>query len=94
MIRLFVDKLGTGHKDLFLTIEDELINADSYYLPDFLVLENVNEITTSLLCSHLIDYWITLLDKIEFNKALFLPFDFSDQYVRGILVTHLRKVLN
>ncbi|MFA7326470.1 MAG: hypothetical protein WC121_07400 [Candidatus Kapaibacterium sp.] len=91
MVRLFVDKLGTGDKDLFLRIEDELFIADSYYLPDFLEIENVNNITTSLECSHLIDFWITLLDKIELNKPLFLPFDFSDQYVRGILVTHLKK---
>ena len=91
MVRLFVDKLGTGHNDMFLKIEDKLSIADSYYLPDFLELEDEVDITISLLCSHLIDYWISLIKQIEKNKPLFLPFALSDQCVEGILVTNLKK---
>ncbi len=93
MVRLFVDKLGTGHNDMFLKIEDKLSIADSYYLPDFLELEDEVDITTSLLCSHLIDYWISLIHQIEKDEPVFLPFDISDQYIGGILVTKLKKCI-
>jgi len=89
MIRLFIDKLGDGHKDLFLKIDlipAKLIVTDSYYLADFLELElQIEENITHYLALKLLEYWKEIL-KLVNEKIVFIPFPLSDQYVKGLIV--------
>jgi hypothetical protein len=98
MIRLIIDKLGSGHADLFLKIDNFPTyskTGDSYYLLDFLeiseqdLLDNkipqdqiLNYATTALL-----EYWSSRIGKIENGHDVFLPFDFQDECVGGLLLT-------
>lgn len=96
MIRLTFDKTGTGHDDLFLRIGTEpayLKTADSYYLFDFLEISD-EEIKSKNLKGQqllsfglirLLDYWTSRIASIEPGQCTFLPFDFSDEYVGGLL---------
>lgn len=97
MIRIFIDKLGDGHKDLFLKIDslpNYLKTADSYYLLDFLETSE-EEIETSKLereeilkkgILRFIDYWTERIKEIEKGHNKFMPFDLSDEYIGGLLI--------
>eukprot|EP01133_Synstelium_polycarpum_P016563 gene16563-19681_t len=97
MIRLTFDKTGTGHDDLFLRIGTEpayLKTADSYYLFDFLEISD-EEIKSKNLKGQqllsfglirLLDYWTSRITSIEPGQCTFLPFDFSDEYIGGLLI--------
>ena len=97
MIRIIVDKLGSGHDDIFLKIDNHPTytkTGDSYYLLDFLEISDeelkdnhvkdgqvLNYATTKL-----IDYWNSRISKEEKGTMIFLPFDFQDEYVGGLLL--------
>ena len=94
MIRLIVDKLGSGKNDLFLKIDlmpSFLKTADSYYLFDFLeiaktdieTLKISDEKILSYCAIQLIDYWEERIKSIEKGQIKFIPFDFSDEYISG-----------
>ncbi|MEM6264007.1 MAG: hypothetical protein AAGI38_15950 [Bacteroidota bacterium] len=96
MIRLFIDKLGTGHQDVFLKIDAMpscLRIADSYYLPDFLemdvsAIEQQNN-TSSVLAmgaTQLIDYWMESIRTTPNGQEVFVPFDLSDEYLAGLII--------
>lgn len=97
MIRIIVDKLGSGHDDLFLKIDNfptYTKTGDSYYLLDFLEL-NEDELNDSeiengqvlnLATTKLIDYWNNRIGEAEKGAEIFLPFDFQDEYVGGLLL--------
>lgn len=97
MIRIIVDKLGSGHDDIFLKIDNlptYTKTGDSYYLLDFLEISDeelknnnvedgqfLNYVTTKL-----IDYWNSIIGKTEKGTEIFLPFDFQDEYIGGLLL--------
>ncbi|GAA5022024.1 hypothetical protein GCM10011506_01720 [Marivirga lumbricoides] len=97
MIRIIVDKLGSGHDDIFLKIDNLPIytkTGDSYYLLDFLEISDeelknnnvkdgqfLNYATTKL-----IDYWNSRIGQAEKGTEIFLPFDFQDEYIGGLLL--------
>jgi hypothetical protein len=97
MIRIIVDKLGSGHDDIFLKIDNLPTYTkigDSYYLLDFLEISDeelkdnhiedghaLNYATTKL-----IDYWNYRIGKAKKGTEIFLPFDFQDEYVGGLLL--------
>jgi|688.fasta_scaffold1048350_2 hypothetical protein len=97
MIRIIVDKLGSGHDDIFLKIDNiptYTKTGDSYYLLDFLEISDeelknntvkegqvLNYATTKL-----IDYWNIRIGQAEKGTEVFLPFDFQDEYVGGLLL--------
>ena len=96
MIRLIIDKLGTGHDDLFLKIgsmPSYSKTADSYYLLDFLEINlddsdgqhnDSDAIRTGSV--ELINYWIEVLRNITKGQTRFLPFDLWDEYIGGLLI--------
>jgi len=95
MIRLMIDKLGDGHKDLFLKV-DTMVNsvkvADSYYLFGFLEFsdkdfKNISDQDGERLkygASQLIEFWRARIQKLERGQKTFIPFDLSDQYIGGL----------
>jgi len=95
VIRVIIDKLGDGHNDLFLKIDNFPTfskTGDSYYLLDFLELteehleeQNINKRDVlKYATSTLISYWNSRLGTE--SKEIFLPFDFQDEYVGGLLL--------
>ncbi len=98
MIRIIVDKLGSGHGDIFLKIDNLPAyskTGDSYYLFDFLEISDeelkdngiediyvLNYATTKL-----VDYWNYRIGEAKKRTEIFLPFDFQDEYVGGLLLT-------
>ncbi|WP_266203186.1 hypothetical protein [Pontibacter kalidii] len=95
MVRVIIDKLGTGHSDLFLKIDNFQTfskTGDSYYLLDFLELteerleeRDVNkQDALKYATSKLINYWNSRIGTE--SKEIFLPFDFQDEYVGGLLL--------
>ena len=97
MVRIFVDKLGSGHYDIFLKIDNlptYTKTGDSYYLHDFLEISDEqlknNNIKDGQILNYatikLIDFWISRIDKAEKGTDIFLPFDFQDEYVGGLLL--------
>ncbi len=98
MLRLIVDKLGSGHADLFLKIDSFPTyskTGDSYYLLDFLEItdDNLKENkiqdgqVLNFATTELINYWNTRIGKTEKGKTTFLPFDFQDEYIGGLMLT-------
>ncbi len=97
MIRIIVDKLGSGHDDIFLKIDNlptYTKTGDSYYLLDFLEISDEelknNNVTDGQVLSYsttkLIDYWNSKIGKAEKGTEIFLPFDFQDEYIGGLLL--------
>lgn len=97
MIRIIVDKLGSGHDDIFLKIDNlptYTKTGDSYYLLDFLEisdeeLKNKNvkdEQVLNYATTKLIDYWNSRIGTKEKGTYIFLPFDFQDEYIGGLLL--------
>jgi hypothetical protein len=97
MIRVIIDKLGSGHHDLFLKIDatpDYSVTADSYYLFDFLEIsdsefEKLNLKEGEMLkygTVELLKYWIDRIKHIEKGQQTFIPFDLSDEYIGGLLL--------
>lgn len=96
MIRLIIDKLGTGHDDLFLKIDSMPSyskTADSYYLLDYLEInwndsaDHRNDLDAIRIgCIELLKYWIEILKKLEKGQTRFLPFDLWDEYIGGLLI--------
>lgn len=97
MIRILVDKLGSGHADIFLKIDNlptYTKTGDSYYLLDFLEISDGELKNNSIDDGHvlnyatikLIDYWNYRIGKVKKGTEIFLPFDFQDEYVGGLLL--------
>jgi hypothetical protein len=97
MIRIIVDKLGSGHDDIFLKIDNlptYTKTGDSYYLLDFLEISDEelknNNVTDRQVLNYattkLIDYWNSKIGQAEKGTKIFLPFDFQDEYVGGLLL--------
>jgi hypothetical protein len=95
VIRVIIDKLGNGHNDLFLKIDSFPYfskTGDSYYLLDFLELteedleeQGVNgQDVLKNATIKLIIYWNSRIGTE--SKEIFLPFDFQDEYVGGLLL--------
>lgn len=94
MLRLIIDKLGDGHKDLFMKIDNMpscIRISDSYFILDFLEIDekeikNQNITEDSILsfgALKLIDYWIDKIKSIEKGQVKFIPFDLRDEYIGG-----------
>ena len=97
MIRLIIDKLGSGHNDLFLKIDlmpSFSRTADSYYLLDFLEIDDFEieklKISDDSILSFgaikLLDYWTNRIKTIEKGQAKFIPFDLWDEYIGGLRI--------
>lgn len=89
MIRLIIDKLGTGHDDLFLKIDSMPSyskTSDSYYLAHFLELDYNDSESLRRASIDLINYWIDLIKELENGQSQFLPFDLWDEYIGGLLI--------
>ena len=87
IMRLIIDKLGSGHDDIFLKVDviPGIVKvADSYYVGDFLGLNKANLKTK---VKALINYWIGLIQNIDKEGKVFLPFELCDEYVAGIVVS-------
>lgn len=103
MIRVFIDKLGNGHTDIFIKIEglvDRLEIADSYFLADFLELKEVDfkkvdqDKLINLKVSELLKLWKSKVEQIERNEIEFLLFDLSDQGISGLLMEGKKHGIN
>ncbi len=101
MVRIIVDKLGSGHDDIFLKIDNlptYTKTGDSYYLLDFLEISDEelknNGIENGQVLNYatikLIEYWNSIIGKAEKGTEIFLPFDFQDEYVGGLLITETK----
>ena len=97
MVRIIVDKLGSGHDDLFLKIDNiptYTKAGDSYYLLDFLEISDEelknkgieNGQVLNFATTKLIDYWNIRIGKAVKETEIFLPFDFQDEYIGGLLL--------
>jgi len=97
MIRIIIDRLGSGSKDMFLKIDavpNYSKNADSYYLFDFLEIKDDRFTKLNLkdaqvlkyVAIELLKYWKERISNIKKEKQTFLPFDISDEYVGGLLL--------
>jgi len=97
MIRFIFDKLGEGHSDLFIKIRNfpaKLFIADSYYLYDFFEddFKNLQEESRAEdFVIEFINFWIERIQNLENGQKIFLPFDLSDQYIRGLMFERTRK---
>ena len=98
MIRILIDKLGTGHNDLFLQI-DTLPNHsktfDSYYLDSFLNIsesKSLQEKNANLFfeVKCLLEYWLEKIEKSSVGEIIYLPIDISDEYVGCIQMLNTR----
>lgn len=97
MIRLFIDKLGTGHSDLFLKIAalpEHVVIADRYFLFDFLEISDEKLKLLNVEDNHalkygvieLLNYWKVRITGIKKGVKKFIPFDLSDQYIGGLMI--------
>ncbi len=99
MIRILFDELANSHSDLFLRIETPtlLLTADSYYISDFLKLPDEVENSTERSITNLkLDAAIEFVKYIQSrilkcNTECFIPFDISDEYIRGLMVKKNKK---
>jgi hypothetical protein len=78
-----------GHKDLILRIPEIGLEqiADTYYFS--LDISNLTENETRKVVLNLIGLlqnWKDKLSKLQSNKIVFLPFDYSDEYLGGLRV--------
>lgn len=96
MIRVIIDKLGSGHDDLFLkidTLPSYSKTADSYYVFDFLEIsdtefEKLNLKEGEILKYGIIEllrYWTDRIKQIEKGQKKFVPFDLWDEYIGGLM---------
>jgi len=86
MIRILFDEMGGPHKDIFLKVDTTpsfLQLADTYFLGDFLTkkFETKEEVILEYL-----DYVKETIQGLA-DKAVFIAFDLSDQYVGGLFIT-------
>jgi len=100
MLRLFIDRGGDGHRDLFLKIDvmnSHLEVADSYFLYDFLELEETDlrhideDYHLPYAVTLLINYWIGRIQALEKGQRTFLLFDMSDQYIGGLMLEKVKR---
>ena len=102
MLRLIIDTGAGRHKDLFLIIDSKpwhLTIADSYFLFDFLeinmekqpYLNCHEEDVLKLAAVELLDYWLERIKAIQKGQTKFIPFDFSDQYLGGLLFEKVKN---
>lgn len=96
MIRLLVDDKGTGHKDIYLKIDvlpEFLQVADSYYLYEFLGVRGEDSSNTIIeLAIEYLNYFLKELDGLGSGNK-FIPFDLSDQYIGGLMLSPIAKGL-
>jgi hypothetical protein len=97
MIRIIIDKLGSGHDDMFLEIDlmpSYSKTADSYYLFDFLEISesDVERIKVNddeplkYGTVKLLEYWIDRIRTIDRGHKRFIPFDLWDEYIGGLML--------
>lgn len=95
MLRIFIDELGTGHNDLFLRIDgfpSYSKTADSYYLFDFLEIGETELKEKNIQhplkygASELINYWDKRIADTIQGHPIFLPFEFCDEYIGGLIL--------
>lgn len=97
MIRLIIDKLGSGHSDLFLKIDatpEHVEIADSYFLFDFLEISDEdfkkldfqNNQALKYGVIELLNYWKARIKGIDKGQKKFIPFDLSDKYIGGLMI--------
>jgi hypothetical protein len=105
MVRIIIDKMGGGHDDIFLKIDNVptyIKKSDSYYLFDFLeISENdlirnkISEIEALKFAAvELINYWNSRIGTVEIGKVIFLPFDFQDEFIGGLGLTTAEEGFN
>ena len=80
-----------GHKNIFVSVPQLNIykSADSYYFVlDNQYRPNVESLAKGIegLCL-LLKNWITWITTVKKGESLFLPFDFSDEYLGGLCLT-------
>lgn len=71
---------GTGHNDIFLSLQGIERIADSYYL-GLDCLDGTDESPSKILrvLSKLLQQWLEAVEAARDQEQLFLPYDFSDQ---------------
>ena len=87
MVRVFIDELGTGHKDIYLKVDNSpeyFEVGDSYYFrvnidqkEDFVFSQSIKEF---------IENWERHIKKIKKKQVVFLPFGIYDQSIRGLKI--------
>ena len=95
MIRInLIQNDAGGHKDLNFQIDGltEQLTFDSYYFA--LATERASEhLSTVQAIAQLISFWIMKLESLDSNETIFLPIDFSDQYIGCLRVTSMNGEL-
>lgn len=90
-----IDNQQSCHKDLNFKVDGltEQLTFDSYYFAVAAEQKSV-QISTAQAIGQLIKFWIDKLELLENNKVIFLPIDFSDQYIGCIKVTNINGELD
>jgi hypothetical protein len=81
------------HKDYLVKVGDMETLADTYYFwrEEFANLSNPYEGIIESISSYL-DIWAKRLDELQLNESVFVPIDFSDEYVAGFKVRCLSNI--
>jgi hypothetical protein len=90
MIRIELDTTKEGHEDLTLFLDEISFSteADSYYLMlDNKILPNEESYQkVKIVLDEMLQSWIAQVKQLNAHDIVFLPFDFSDQYIGCIRV--------
>lgn len=100
MVRIIVNKSISGQNEFSLRIDSLPIfkkTADTYYLFDYLEISDQelkdNKIDDEEVLNYaiikLIDDWNNRVNTSEKGDLIFLPFDFQDEYISGILLKEI-----
>lgn len=75
------------HKDFLIKVDTTEILADTYYFwrDEFAVLSNPYAGVTESVSNYL-NRWAKKLEELQLNESVFIPIDFSDEYVTGLKV--------
>ena len=81
-ISLRYEDNNTGHNDVVFLFAGQTSSCDSYYfaLDGALMPERQDVHKIRLVLRRLVEQWLTAVENIPEGGAVYLPYDFSDQY--------------
>jgi hypothetical protein len=96
MIKIWLDKsIEGGHSNLFLEFSSSnfIQVADTYYfaLDNFFMEGEESSFKVRQNLKNLLNKWISLIEKMKVNQKIYLPFDFSDEYIGCLRVDKISE---
>ncbi|GAB5537481.1 MAG: hypothetical protein Rubg2KO_37300 [Rubricoccaceae bacterium] len=84
-LRFWYEPNGTQHNDVFLRLAETTRTVDSYYFAlDTHFGDREDDAKVRAVVAFLLNDWETALSRLIESQAVYLPFDFSDQYIGGL----------